>query len=150
MKRIEEEIGQKQFHSEDGKLLVNLLNVAAHIRVYMSRFFRPFGLSPYQYNVLRILRGQYPKPISLLAVQERMIERSSNTSRLVDKLHQKGWLRRTECPKDRRQVDLVITEKGLALLTEIDGEIGEMKTLFSALTGEEQRQMNDFLDRIRN
>ena len=82
--------------------------------------FKPFDLTLQQYNVLRILRGQYPNPITVIAIIERMLDKMSNASRLVDKLLAKDLVIRRLCPHDRRAVDVIITEKGLELLEKLD------------------------------
>ena len=100
---------------------------------------KPFGVSPEQYNVLRILRGQNGNPITVSSIQDRMLNKMSNASRLVEKLKQKGFVNREECPADRRQVDIVITEKGLSLLTQLQEEILSQNRDLVQLDNEEVR-----------
>ena len=124
--KIEEEIKQSPFKDEYTKAVVNLLFTQSYLVSRQSRIFKPHDISAEQYNVLRILRGRSPKPITVSSIQERMLNKMSNASRLVEKLKQKEMVRRTECPKDRRQVDVVITEKGLDLLELLDKEVKQL------------------------
>src|SRR5690606_17571768 len=114
--KLEDEIKQDKFHSQYHKLMINLLFTGNWVYYHNKKFLKRYGISPEQFNVLRILRGQYPKPSSINLLNERMLDRMSNVSRLVEKLRIKNLLKRSECPKDRRQVDILITEEGLALL----------------------------------
>ncbi len=109
--RIEDEIVQKSFKDEFHKLGVNLQFTAAFYRNEFRGRLEPYGISPEQFNILRILRGQHPNPASAKLVMERMIDKSSNVSRLVEKLRTKGMVSRTACDRDRRAVDLEITPK---------------------------------------
>jgi len=103
-----------------------------------------------QYNVLRILRGQFPNPIKVSDITERMLDKMSNASRLVDKLVAKKLVLRTECPSDRRAVDVVITEKGLELLKQLDDRQGDWDTLLQdKLTSDEATTLSHLLDRLR-
>jgi DNA-binding MarR family transcriptional regulator len=103
-----------------------------------------------QFNVLRILKGQYPKPSSLLLVKERMLDRESNASRLIDKLVDAGLTVRIQCPNDRRQVDITITEKGIQLLDQINPQIENLKDYMGSLSENEAKTLNDLLDKLRD
>jgi DNA-binding MarR family transcriptional regulator len=102
-----------------------------------------------QYNILRILRGQYPKPATIKLIKERMLDKMSDASRIVEKLRLKGLVERTICPNDRRNVDVCITEKGLGLLTQLDKHDGEVDAKLSSLNTEEVAQLNSLLDKLR-
>lgn len=119
-------------------------------RVENIKRLKPFGISSQQYNVLRILRGASPKAIMLIEIASRMIDKNSNTSRLIDKLVSKGLANREICESNRKQVDIRITEKGLNLLREIDELskiwLQEMKTL----TVKEAANTNVLLDKLRS
>ncbi|MEX2379665.1 MAG: MarR family transcriptional regulator, partial [Vicingaceae bacterium] len=115
----------------------------------ISKYLKPYGLTTQQYNVLRILRGQHSKAISVNAVAVRMIDKMSNVSRLIDKLKDKDLVLRTINQDDRRQVDIEITEKGLKLLKEIDHVQSKIKEHFKTLTEEEAKQLNNLLDKLR-
>lgn len=147
--RIEEAIKQKEFKDPHNKVVVNLLYTSSYIVSNQSSLFKPLGLSPEQYNVLRILRGQNGKPITVSSIQERMLNKMSNASRLVEKLKQKDFVIREECPSDRRQVDIMITEKGLAILKELESAVYEFNKQLVNLSEEETIQLNGLLDKMR-
>ncbi|GAB3013170.1 MarR family transcriptional regulator [Cyclobacterium sediminis] len=147
--KIEEEIKQSPFKDEYTKAVVNLLFTQSYLVSRQSRIFKPHDISAEQYNVLRILRGRSPKPITVSSIQERMLNKMSNASRLVEKLKQKEMVRRTECPKDRRQVDVVITEKGLDLLELLDKEVKQLNMDTIHLDEVEVEQLNHLLDKLR-
>ncbi|WP_200975557.1 MarR family winged helix-turn-helix transcriptional regulator [Echinicola sp. 20G] len=147
--KIEEAIKQKTFKSPYNKAVVNLLYTQSYLVTHQSKLFKPYELSPEQYNVLRILRGHYPDPITVSSIQDRMLNKMSNASRLVEKLKQKGFAERKECPADRRQVDITITQKGLALLELLDEEIKTFNDRVINLSEEEVNQLNDLLDKLR-
>lgn len=115
-----------------------------------SSFFKDSDITTQQYNVLRILRGQYPNPCSIKLIKERMLDRMSDASRMVDKLHIKKLLLRRECPNDRRSVDVIITEKGLELLKSMDHVDDISKQTFKSLTTAEINTLNDLLDKLRD
>jgi DNA-binding MarR family transcriptional regulator len=147
--RIEEAIKQKEFKDPYNKAIVNLLYTNSHIVSKQSSLFKPFGLSPEQYNVLRILRGQNGNPITVSSIQERMLNKMSNASRLVEKLKQKNLVIREECPKDRRQVDISITSKGLEVLNQLETEIYNLNRQLVQLSEEEVDHLNLLLDKLR-
>ncbi|HEU4717357.1 MAG TPA: MarR family transcriptional regulator [Bacteroidia bacterium] len=146
---LEDEIKQKQFSSIYQKLGLNILFTSSWLQTIQQRLFKPYGITTQQYNVLRILRGQHPNPASVGLIQERMLDRSSNASRLVDKLVDKKLVERNTCPKDRRQVDILISPAGLKLLSELDGVIAQHEETFRVLTEEEARTVSDLLDKFR-
>jgi DNA-binding MarR family transcriptional regulator len=147
--KLEEEIKQKKFKNEYHKLAINLaytynlLNYQNHLK------FKDKDITPQQYNVLRILRGQHPNPCNLKLVKERMLDRMSDASRIIDKLKSKGLVERRECPDDRRNVDLLITQKGLDLLKSLDFVDEEFKNIFKNLTVQEAKTLNELLDKAR-
>jgi DNA-binding MarR family transcriptional regulator len=147
--RLEEAIKQKEFKDQYNKAIVNLLYTQSFIVTKQSSLFKPFGLSPEQYNVLRILKGQNGNPISVSSIQERMLNKMSNASRLVEKLKQKGMVVREECPSDRRQVDILITEKGMNVLSQLHNQMHELNRSLIQLNGEEVDQLNFLLDKLR-
>jgi DNA-binding MarR family transcriptional regulator len=147
--KIEEEIKQNPFKDRYTKAVVNLLFTQSYLVSRQSKIFKPHDLSPEQYNVLRILRGQFPKPTTVSSIQERMLNKMSNASRLVEKLKQKGMVERTECPNDRRQVDIVITKRGLGLLKLLDDEVKKFNAEIIHLDNEEVEQLNLLLDKLR-
>ena len=147
--RLEDEIQQKKFKSEYHKLAINIFYTYNWLSYKNQQKFKNADITVQQFNVLRILRGQHPKACNLKLVKERMLDRMSDASRIVDKLKAKGFLERHECPNDRRNVDLLITEKGLELLKEMDYIDDEFKAVFKNLNAAELKQLNDLLDKAR-
>lgn len=148
--KLEEEIKQKKFKSEFQKLALNIIFTSNWLNNQSIKAFKPFGISPQQYNVLRILKGQHPESISVNSIAERMLDKNSNASRLVEKLFLKKLVKREVCEHDRRQMDIVITQTGLDLLKKMDGVSRQMEnTINNQLNIDEAAQLNDFLDRLR-
>ena len=149
MGKIEDAIQQKEFKDPYNKAVVNLLFTHSYLVTAQNGLLKPFGISPEQYNVLRILRGQNGQPTTVSSIQERMLNKMSNASRLVEKLKIKGLVERTECPTDRRQVDIVITDKGLSLLDSLQRKVESSNQNIIHLSGEEVVELNDLLDKLR-
>ncbi|MBA3706747.1 MAG: winged helix-turn-helix transcriptional regulator [Bacteroidetes bacterium] len=148
---IEKEIKQnKSFSSEYQKLVVNIMFTTSWLNAKQSKMFKPYGISPQQYNILRILRGQLPNPSSVGLLQDRMIDKMSNASRLVDKLKLKKLVDRKECKADRRQVDIVITDRGLELLKIINKDVELSENDFKTITVAEAKELNRILDKLRD
>lgn len=148
---IEEAIQQKTFTSEQHKTAVNLLYTASWLRNLTGQILKPFGITHEQFNVLRILRGQHNKAILLKDITCRMLDRSSNTSRIVEKLRQKGLAERVEAPTDRRGVHISITKKGLALLKNIDALFADDRVHGGkSLSAAQIKQLNQLLDKYRD
>jgi DNA-binding MarR family transcriptional regulator len=147
--RLEEEIKQKKFNSEYHKMVVNLLFTGSWIDLKNTQLLKPFGLTLQQFNIMRILRGQYPKPATVNLLIERMLDKTSNASRIVDKLVNKKLATRKTCPEDRRSVDVLITEKGLELLKKIEALEVEFKDKFKNLSENEMKTLNNLLDKMR-
>ncbi len=149
MGKIEEAIMQAQFKDEYNKAVVNLLYTHSYLVGFQTAVLKPQDLSPEQYNVLRILRGQQGKPVTIAAIQERMLNTMSNASRLVDKLKAKGLVEREECPENRRKVDVLITEKGLQLLELLEPQLDTFNKKAVHLEVEELVLLNYLLDKLR-
>jgi DNA-binding MarR family transcriptional regulator len=149
MGKIEDAIQQKVFKDPYNKVVVNLLYTNSYLVTSQNAFFKPHGISPEQYNVLRILRGQNGVPTTVSSIQDRMLNKMSNASRLVEKLKLKGFVKREECPNDRRQVDVLITQEGLNLLNLIQAEVEKGTKQFVNLNLDEVNQLNDLLDKMR-
>lgn len=147
--KLEEEIKQKKFTSEYEKLVVNVLFTGNWMNLENTKYLKSFGLTLPQYNILRILRGQYPQPATVNLLIERMLDKSSNASRIVDRLLLKNLVTRRICKKDRRSVDVTITEKGLELLKKIDGEQIFWREKFNTITKDEAKNLNALLDKLR-
>jgi DNA-binding MarR family transcriptional regulator len=146
--QLEEEIKQTNFRDEFHKAFLNVVYSANWLQNRQAAFFRAFDLTAPQFNILRILRGQYPQPATVNLLIERMLDKTSNASRIVDKLVLKGLVTRRQCEHDRRTVDVLITGEGLALLQKIDG--GSFPFGVENLSEEEASQLNRLLDKIRN
>ena len=115
-KPIEEEIQSTNFRNVHHKAALNVIVTANWIHYHGLAIFKKYELSAQQYNVLRILRGQFPNPCTLLSIKERMLDKVSDTSRIVERLKQAGLVERVLCESDRRAVDVKISKKGLDLL----------------------------------
>lgn len=146
---IETDIKQKKFRSAYQRLVLNIIYTSNWVSHKQMEIFRSHDLTPEQYNVLRILRGQYPNPIKVSDISDRMLDKNSNTSRLIDKLLLKELVVRTSCPSDRRAVDVLINEAGLNMLKQIDPEIEVWENTLSHITPEEADAVNALLDKIR-
>lgn len=147
--RIGKEISQDKFKSEHQKMLINILFTSSWLSSQHAASLKPFGISTQQYNILRILRGQYPKPVTVNLLIDRMLDKNSNASRLVEKLRLKKFLERAICPEDRRAVNVVITKKGLDLLEELDKYETEFLKGLKNLSTEQAEQVNFLLDTLR-
>jgi len=148
--KIEQEIEQENFDSEQQRLLINIMFTGNQFTLLSSRMLKQFSLTTQQFNVLRILRGQKGNPISVKDMHGRMLDSTSNVSRLVDKLLAKNLITRITCPNDRRKVELTIPKKGLQLLSEIDVFLKVIKKrLRSAITEDEAKIASRILDKFR-
>lgn len=148
--RIEDAIQQKQFKNDFLKADINIMYTASWLALIKRQLLADFDISWQQFNILRILKGQFPNPSPLKNLSERMIDRTSNTSRLVDKLVDKGFVERQLCSNDRRKLDIVITAKGLELLEEVLPVMEEGLTgILGNLSKEEAGLLNQLLDKIR-
>ncbi|MEQ8359100.1 MAG: MarR family transcriptional regulator [Cytophagales bacterium] len=149
MAKLEDEIKQYKFPSQFQKALLNLIYTGNWISARHKKFFAKHNLSHEQYNVLRILRGQHPNPASIQLINERMLDKMSNVSRLVEKLRAKSLITRTTSSEDRRQVDVKISDKGLSLLSEMDVEIDKLQTSIQTISEAEAEHLNQLLDKLR-
>ncbi len=147
--KLEDEIGQKKFKSDNHKLMVNMIYSTNWMNAKYTGYFENHEITIQQYNVLRILRGQFPKPCNVKLIKERMLDRMSDASRIVDKLFRKNLVERKECLGDRRNVDVLITEKGLQILNELDYVDDSCKDIFKPLTKQEIKTLNNLLDKLR-
>lgn len=134
------------FANVKDKALINILYTASWISSFQNEFFKPFGISRQQYNILRILKGSNA-PLKVQTIKNRMIERSPNVTRLMDKLYAKDLIERFPCEEDRRVVYIKITEKGIELLNSISKDFNQ--DLLKNLTEEEAVQLSGLLDKMR-
>ena len=134
------------FPNKKVKALLNIVYTANWLTSHQNEFFKPFGLSPQQYNILRILKGA-GESIKVQTIKERMVERSPNATRLMDKLFAKKLINRMNCENDRRVVYVEITKNGQELLEQIASKNKE--NLLGNLSEKEAKQLSDLLDKIR-
>lgn len=147
--KLEEEIKQKKFKSDYQKLAVNIIFTHGWLMNYQKKFFDKYDITGNQFNILRILRGQHPQPVSVSILRDRMLDKMSDASRLVERLRIKKLLIRNICKNDRRKSDINITEKGLQVLSELDTIDDEFIKLFSSLSEIEIETLNTLLDKMR-
>jgi DNA-binding MarR family transcriptional regulator len=148
--RIEDEIKQPIFRDELQKAHINLIFTAGWLQQRQAAAFKPFDLTLPQFNILRILRGQHPLPATVALLIDRMLDKTSNASRIVDRLEEKKLVTRTVCPANRRAVDIRITKVGLDLLDRIEAA-GALNTHdIGNLSEAEMQQLNALLDKIRS
>jgi MarR family 2-MHQ and catechol resistance regulon transcriptional repressor len=146
---IEQEIHQQTFRNTKQKAMVNLLYTYGWTIEQIKAFLAQEDITHQQYNILRILRGAHPQPLSTLQIRERMLDKMSDTSRIVDRLIVKDLAKKTTCPKDKRLVDVVITEKGQELLKRLDAQSDKMDSVMGRLTEEEANSLSSLLDKLR-
>ena len=148
--KIEEIIKSNVKMSEAKKAVLNIIYTQNVINDSFSEILKPYDVSSEQYNVLRILRGQKGQPANMFVIKERMLAKTSNTTRLVDKLLLKDFVTREVCPENRRKIEVHITQKGLDVLTALDPKVIEHEEKFAAnLIPQELVQLNELLEKFR-
>ncbi|MDX5421889.1 MAG: MarR family transcriptional regulator [Hymenobacteraceae bacterium] len=148
--KLEEELRMNKFRSAFQKASLNLMFTGEWLMARVDSLLKPYDISSQQYNVLRILRGQQSKPLNLYAIQERMLNRMSNATRLVEKLRLKGLVTREQCEANRRKVEIAITDKGLQLLDKLDPLMQQLEEdTFKNISEAEAAKFSDTLDAIR-
>lgn len=145
---LENEIVQSKFRNEYQKAIINIIYTFHWINEKSKSIFEKESITSQQFNILRILRGA-GKPLSTLQIRQRMLDKMSDTSRIVDRLVTKGLVKKSICEQDKRLVDIFITEKGLKLLNRMDSCESEMDSFLSKLSEEEAKKLNKLLDKIR-
>ena len=145
---IDKDIKQHNFKSEHQRAVINLIFTYNWTTEQLKRIFDKEGLTMQQFNILRILRGS-EKPISTLQIRERMLDKMSDTSRIVDRLIIKGLAKKITCKTDKRLVDVSITEKGKKTLQKIDLREDEIQNIVQVLSDKEAKTLNNLLDKIR-
>ena len=149
--KIEDEIKSTIALDISKKIILNVLYTQNVINDNFNDILKSYDISGEQYNVLRILRGQKGSPANMFVIQERMLARTSNTTRLVDKLLLKNLVTRNVCPENRRKIEVLITQKGLNVLNELDPKVIEHEEFFSNnLSSQESEQLNNLLEKYRN
>ena len=146
---IENEIQQTSFTGPRQKAMINLLFTYGWVIEKIKDFLSKEDITHQQYNILRILRGSHPKPLSTLQIRERMLDKMSDTSRIVDRLVIKGLVKKTTCAKDKRLVDVIITDKGQRLLRKIDAEADHISEIMSRLSEKDAEMLSLLLDKLR-
>lgn len=148
--KIEEVVKSNVVMELPQKAVLNIIYTQNNITERLIEILKPYDLSNEQYNVLRILRGQKGNPANMCVIQERMIAKTSNTTRLVDKLLLKELVTRKVCKENRRKIEVLITEKGLDILKELDPKVNDYENnIVANLTTEELEQLNELLEKIR-
>ena len=146
---LEEEIKQTKFRSVYQKAALNLIYTASWLVGKQQGFFKQFGITPSQFNILRILRGQHPNKISGAEIKSRMLDRNSDIPRLLDRLLKKTLISKSPCANDKRAADIIITPDGLDMLGQIDSHLDESEKTNIHLTKEEALQLSRLLDKTR-
>lgn len=145
---LEKDIQQAKFKSEYQKARINMVFTYNWVMEQSRKFFEKADLTPQQFNILRILRGA-GKPLSTLQIRQRMLDKMSDTSRIVDRLVKKDLVEKVICKTDRRLVDVTISDKGLQLLQMLDHLDNEMDQQLNGLSTEEAKTLNHLLDKLR-
>ncbi len=149
--KLEEELKMPQFTSDFQRAYLNIIFTGNWLEARMQQHLKSFGITTPQFNVLRILRGQKGNPMSAFAIQERMIHRTSNVTRIIEKLVEKKLVTREHCSTNRRRVDVAITEEGLELINSTDAITSQSYELMTqAITEVEARYLGEWLDKIRD
>lgn len=146
---IEKEIQNSKFTDNYQKAAVNIIYTYAWLNGYIKAELAKHKVTPQQFNILRILRGQNPKPATINIIKERMLDRMSDASRIVDRLVAKGLVTRTTCESDRRAVDILISDKGLRVLEKIKLEETMLAKFKQHISEDEAKQLSDLLDKYR-
>jgi len=130
--------------------MINLLYSYGWIIEKIKNFLAAEDITHQQFNILRILRGSHPKPLSTLQIRERMLDKMSDTSRIVDRLIVKGLVKKTICPADKRLVDVTITDKGQKLLKKIDAQTDSVFDIMENLSEKDAETLSSLLDKLRD
>jgi MarR family transcriptional regulator, 2-MHQ and catechol-resistance regulon repressor len=146
---IEKDILQNTFKSTHQKAMINLLYSYGWMLEQIKNFLAQEDITHQQFNILRILRGAMPQPLSTLQIRERMLDKMSDTSRIVDRLLAKELVEKTTCTKDKRLVDVTIAPKGLELLERIDQRSDHVQEIMGRLSEAEALQLSNLLDKLR-
>jgi len=149
VKPIEEEIHQRKFRNEYHKMKINVVYTGNWVESELNKVFKKYGLSLPQYNILRILKGSSPNPLCLHEIKERMLDRMSDTSRIVERLAKGGYLERSANEADRRSINIQLTKKGFDLINSMSSEVDALDDYISVLTEEEAIQLNNLLNKVR-
>ena len=147
--QIDEEIKTRKFDDNYHKVIINVAYTSGWLNNLLRCQFERYNLTQQQFNILRILRGQFPNPCTINLLKERMLDKMSDASRIVDRLEQKGLVSRCTNKRDRRSVDIRISETGMDILKKMDAEFKASDFLKNNLTEEEAGLLSDLLDKLR-
>jgi len=147
--QIDEEIKTRKFEDNYHKVIINVAYTSGWLNNLLRCQFERYNLTQQQFNILRILRGQFPNPCTINLLKERMLDKMSDASRIVDRLEQKGLVSRCTNKRDRRSVDIRISETGMDILKKMDAEFKASDFLKNNLTEEEAGLLSDLLDKLR-
>jgi DNA-binding MarR family transcriptional regulator len=147
--RIDEEIQSTNFEDNYHKVAINIAYTSGWLNNYFKAYFDKYSITQQQFNILRILRGQYPKPATINLLKERMVDKMSDASRIVDRLIQKELVSRCTNNKDRRAVDIRINDQGLAILSKMDEEFRAKDILKGNISEDDAAILSDLLDKLR-
>lgn len=150
MYSIEQLIKQTKFKDEKHKAIVSVIYTSNLLANFHEDFFARFGITTQQFNALRILRGQFPNPSKVSLIRERMLDKMSDTSRIVERLRKAGFVQRVVSPKDRRSVDVLITPKGMGVLLEIEKNEKDLFKPTSKFTDAEAVQLSALMEKLLN
>jgi DNA-binding MarR family transcriptional regulator len=148
--RLEDELKMKAFSSEIQKAHLNIMFTAAWLKARVEQSLKDYDLTQEQYNVLRILRGQYPNAICLKDITCRMIYRNSNTTRIVNRLLAKELVVKNQSETDKREIKLSIHQKGLDILDKIDVQWKQNPVFASSISEEDMQKLNEILEKMRD
>jgi DNA-binding MarR family transcriptional regulator len=146
---LEKDISQRHFRNLNQKSMVNLIYTYHWVVEKIKDLLSTEGITLQQYNILRILRGSFPEPLSTLQIRDRMLDKMSDTSRIVDRLVVKGLAQKNISKTDKRLVDVMITEEGRTLLAKLDLHNDELDSIANALSEDEMNILNNLLDKLR-
>lgn len=149
MSRLEQEIKQTKPLPEYQKSIINILLTHNYVSTKMQEFLDKFGITIPQFNVMRILRGQFPEACGNHLIKDRMLYKNTDVTRLIDRLVEKDLVNRVQGSQDRRRVEIVISEKGREVLSDIDRNMGEALGMISNLTEKEAATLNGLLEKLR-
>ena len=142
---------RERYSSDYHQLRVNILRTASWLATEIKDFLKPYGITQKQFNILRILRGHKEKlPLTILEIRERMIDKMSDASRIIDRLQKKNFIQKKPCTIDKRATRIEITEQGLAILQQLDQAAADMDAILAPLTQKEAKNANELLNKIRS
>jgi DNA-binding MarR family transcriptional regulator len=145
---IDKDINQRKFRNDFQRVGINLIYTYNWANEQIKQLFDEYDITPQQFNILRILRGA-GEPLSTLQIRQRMLDKMSDTSRIVDRLLKKGLVKKVICKADRRLVDVTISDKGLKMLDKMDRHQEDMDGVFKNLSEAEAKTLNKLLDKVR-